>query len=596
MNPVITRELINQLRTPRTFLHLFLLLFLSMIAFCVFYMYAASQWVYGQMDGRTLFYSIVCMAYLLVIPVMTMAASSIAREREENTLEMLLAAPMKSIRILWGKCIAPILYALLVLTSLVPFLGLCFLMGGLSPEEMLQCCAVIIGLYCFVMMIGVTVSLFSKSSGNAARISILLLIAFLLGPLATRFILLIYFQGLLNTPIPTLGMEVYINPFWALWEIYSPNSSLPFPVYSLNSYFLFSLLTPLQNQPGVLTGTILLIFTIILFFLTAFIYSKIAPFLTSDFAWSQVLFKRKEENSNEQSGRKSTEIRPFFGHRFWAITQKEILEQNRKWLSRDWTLFFSCGALSILVAWLMFDTTEVKDLTHHITYMILAVFGVGLTCLFSPISPSYTMLHERRRDTWPLLRVTTLPSLDIVIGKVSGTFRQAAIPIVSIFLFFYGASSFFFRINGVVPAESYFLQITSLCVFLLICTLFYTCIGIYYSSASRRFKASPHRKTFMLVIFHVTFPFILYGITSVISWLLFYTRPLYGRSPSSGKWFNDVFEILNQFLLPFSPLTYMAIKEWNFSTYFITVIHASILLGLSVFFVSLAGMQIKRRE
>ncbi|RJP18655.1 MAG: hypothetical protein C4527_28730 [Candidatus Omnitrophota bacterium] len=595
MNPVIAREFISQLRTPRTFVQLTILLLLATLVFCIGYFQTSMEWIYGRMDGRSLFFPIIIITTLLAIPIATMASSMIAREREENTWELLLTTPMYSIRILWGKCMAPLLYALILLTSLTPFLGLCFLIGGLSPGEVMQCCVLIGGLYCLVMMIGITVSLFAQSAGSAARISILLLIAYLFGPLAGRFIYITYWYGV-SGPSPKLGLELWINPIWALFEVYAPKR-MSFPMCNLDEYYFLSVLTPLQSYPGLLTGLFLFALSILLFLFTAIAYYFLAPLLTNDFSWKQLWQARRNKRKYSTPVSREDTIVPYFGLRFRAISQKEILEQNRKLLSRDLTLVIACGLLSAFLAWLMFDASNVKDLSHRMTYSILAIFGVGITCLFTPIAPSYTLLQERRRDTWPMLRVTAIRSIDIVIGKVYGAFRQSAIPLLSIFFFFYCSTAVLFRYHEIVPEENYLPQITALVVLLLVCAFFYSSVGVLYSSGQSKWKASPHRKTFSIVLLHVILPYLIYGIVLGMYQFFSITQSGFGmqRWPPGGP-SDSVFKMLDRVLKPFSPIHYMFEVRWDLSTYVAAFIHEVVLITLSVIVIGLAGVRIRKRD
>ncbi|MDF2441341.1 MAG: type transport system permease protein [Abditibacteriota bacterium] len=81
--------------------------------------------------------------WLLITPVLT--ATSIASEREAGLLEALLLSRLRAGQIVGGKLIACLWLVLLMILAALPPLSICFLMGGVAPEEFLRAAVVQLG-------------------------------------------------------------------------------------------------------------------------------------------------------------------------------------------------------------------------------------------------------------------------------------------------------------------------------------------------------------------------------------------------------------------------------------------------------------------
>lgn len=74
--------------------------------------------------------------WLLIAPALT--ATSIASEREAGLLEALQLTRLRAGQIVGGKLIACLWLVLLLILAALPPLSICFLMGGVAPEEFLR--------------------------------------------------------------------------------------------------------------------------------------------------------------------------------------------------------------------------------------------------------------------------------------------------------------------------------------------------------------------------------------------------------------------------------------------------------------------------
>lgn len=148
LNPIIALEWRARWRGARAFRVLFLCAaLLGVAAFFSYLIAAESATSFGSGNdirgaaqaGAGLFLGLsIAQLYgwLLVAPLLT--ATSIAAEREQGILEGVQLSRMKPLGIVLGKLASALLFALLLGAATLPILGICFLMGGVSPAEFFQ--------------------------------------------------------------------------------------------------------------------------------------------------------------------------------------------------------------------------------------------------------------------------------------------------------------------------------------------------------------------------------------------------------------------------------------------------------------------------
>lgn len=139
-NPILIRELRSRMRGQRAvWLELAYVAVLSAVVLTAYL--ASRDMAQGEQLGwlgRLLFNSLtVAQGTLLAVCAPAFAAAALTGEREQQTLEGLLVAPIRTGAILRGKMVAATLFLFLLLTLSVPLLAVCFLFGGISPNELL---------------------------------------------------------------------------------------------------------------------------------------------------------------------------------------------------------------------------------------------------------------------------------------------------------------------------------------------------------------------------------------------------------------------------------------------------------------------------
>src|SRR3954454_3504393 len=145
-NPVLARELLVNLRSPRAFV--LQLLYVAFLAAVVYF-----YWPTGE-DGARQVSSGVAQRlfdlfflgqfFLVALVAPSFAAGSITGEKERKTYEMLLASPLKPTSILVGKLLSSLSYLVILILSSLPLMILCFLLGGILLSEIARAYLILI--------------------------------------------------------------------------------------------------------------------------------------------------------------------------------------------------------------------------------------------------------------------------------------------------------------------------------------------------------------------------------------------------------------------------------------------------------------------
>jgi ABC-type transport system involved in multi-copper enzyme maturation permease subunit len=159
-NAVLMRELRASLRSARPFA--LLAIYVAVLGAIVVAQFPANQQISieriasGQNPGKDLYWTFIkAQALLIVLVLPSIASGALSQEREQRTLEPLLLTPLTPLQIVWGKAVGVLSLAGLLLLSTLPLTSLCFLLGGVSPGELVAAYAVLLGLAIFTTSIGI---------------------------------------------------------------------------------------------------------------------------------------------------------------------------------------------------------------------------------------------------------------------------------------------------------------------------------------------------------------------------------------------------------------------------------------------------------
>ena len=177
-NPVLIRELLVNLRTPRAFvLQLVYVVFLGALVF--FYWPGGAEATRQVSSGvaRRLFELFFLGQFFLVALVApTFAAGSITGEKERKTYEMLLASPLEPSMILVGKLLSSLTYLVLLILSSLPLMILCFLLGGILLSEIARAYVVLVLAAGTFGLLSVACSCFFRRTSSALVVSYLIIL------------------------------------------------------------------------------------------------------------------------------------------------------------------------------------------------------------------------------------------------------------------------------------------------------------------------------------------------------------------------------------------------------------------------------------
>jgi ABC-type transport system involved in multi-copper enzyme maturation permease subunit len=140
-NPVLVQELRGRMRGGRAFAILTIYLLVLAGVVMLIYLATASQAQFQPFDagrtiGKALFVGTVVIALLqvgLIVP--SQAANSIASEKERETYDLLILTLLPRWKIVVGKLMAALAFALLLIVAVIPFMALSFFFGGVTVLE-----------------------------------------------------------------------------------------------------------------------------------------------------------------------------------------------------------------------------------------------------------------------------------------------------------------------------------------------------------------------------------------------------------------------------------------------------------------------------
>ncbi len=171
-NPVLGRELIEQLRMPRAFIiQAVFLLLLSAIVLVAWPPEAVEMAEQAHHSKRIFDTFAIGQIILLALIAPILAAPSIASERERRSLDLLMTSPLTPGEIVQGKLLSAIVYLLLLSVSSLPIFAVCFLLGGIGWREIATTFALLFGIAFFSGSVGLVTSTFLGRSRNALAVS-----------------------------------------------------------------------------------------------------------------------------------------------------------------------------------------------------------------------------------------------------------------------------------------------------------------------------------------------------------------------------------------------------------------------------------------
>lgn len=189
MNPVLSRELRQRMRGPRSAIVITLyLVILSLIVWTLYEGVTRSAQFNGpQVEqiaglGRSVFQSLLfCVLLLICFIVPGQTAGAIAGERERQTLIPLQITLLRSRSILVGKLLASLAFVLLLIVATLPLVGVAFLLGGVELIEVVRATAILVVVSGFLACLSVLCSTLTRRTQGATVLAYAVVLFLVLG-------------------------------------------------------------------------------------------------------------------------------------------------------------------------------------------------------------------------------------------------------------------------------------------------------------------------------------------------------------------------------------------------------------------------------
>jgi len=211
-NPVLTRELLVNLRSNRSFV--LLAVYVGFLGLLVWLAWGDTSGNTGRTaalnaDASIRLFNLFFVGQFLLVTLMapTFAAGAITGEKERKTYEMLLASPLKPGVILVGKLLSSVSFLVLLIIATLPLTTLCFLRGGLLLSDIVRAYVVLtISAVIFGMLSLICSSFFTRTS-SALVVSYLTIL-----PLALLLLASVQLTG----PETREFLSIVVLPPWTL--------------------------------------------------------------------------------------------------------------------------------------------------------------------------------------------------------------------------------------------------------------------------------------------------------------------------------------------------------------------------------------------
>ncbi len=171
-------------------------------------------------------------AWLLLAPILT--AASISGERQKGLLEGLLLSRLRPEQIVYGKWVSALSLIVLLQLAGLPVMAVCFLLGGVSPGEVIGALAILLSAAGCGAACGIASSSCSRNNSDAASGAIVSVVGWMLGtgmayialrgsgyiPLVNEAVLLIVGANpivsmiMLFSPLPSSGGNQFEFGLW----------------------------------------------------------------------------------------------------------------------------------------------------------------------------------------------------------------------------------------------------------------------------------------------------------------------------------------------------------------------------------------------
>lgn len=328
----------------------------------------------------------------LGLPYVT--GASIVHERERNTLELVLLAPVRPRDVVLGKCLAALAYAGLMIGAVLPLAAAAFFLVGIAWQPFLLAFLVIGAFAVCATCAGVWASARSKTVRRGTGLAGFLAFLFVaLGGwlLAIGSSVASYRLGWPELPEPILAALI---PFYSINEAYRPT---------------------LGHLHWILVGS------------AAWLLAASVPFFllaaraTARYGRERRWFTRRKQTQGNAETAKARAPRlvkpgqnPFYR-----------LQRLRGGICSNRAVYLAAAAPLLLLLWIGFTARRVEPNADGLVHILLALGVIGLLVLAGHGAAQFT--RERDRDTWDQIRLTTASPWRVFAGKAKAAMLPIAV-------------------------------------------------------------------------------------------------------------------------------------------------------------------------
>ena len=212
-HPVLVKELRGRMRGARAFVvltsFLVVLSAFSLLLYLVVGSVAANDpFSAGRAIGKALFIGVTIIALVQVLVIVpAQAAGAISSERERQTFDLLIATQLPSWKIVLGKLLASLAYAVLLIVATVPLMALAFFFGGVTGTEVV---IALIGLLVTALLYGAIGILWSVISVRTLTSTVLTQATNILLMLGIPFLMFVFGMVFFRSSDPPSWIETYV--------------------------------------------------------------------------------------------------------------------------------------------------------------------------------------------------------------------------------------------------------------------------------------------------------------------------------------------------------------------------------------------------
>lgn len=226
-NPVLTQELRGRMRGGRAFviLTIYLLVLSGVVTLVYLATASAAQnqpFEAGRVIGKALFIGTALVALIQVMLIVpSQAANTIASEKERQTYDLLILTMLPPWKIVVGKLMAALAYALLLIIAVIPFMAVSFFFGGVTGLEVVLALVGLLATALLFGSLGILWSTVMRRSMPATITTFAVSLALLIG---IPFLIGVFYAIVLSTGGPPprwLSSPFFIYP-WTVFVALHP--------------------------------------------------------------------------------------------------------------------------------------------------------------------------------------------------------------------------------------------------------------------------------------------------------------------------------------------------------------------------------------